>query len=81
MGGNHWIMGGIWMNKKSFFTGFIETRNFIFTTYAETETLALEQLKTAWDEHKENTGAWLDFEDFADDIRIRKITIPFTEIR
>jgi hypothetical protein len=80
LGGNRWALGGVRMTPRSFWVGNFETRNFTFTTYAESEFDAFQQLETAWNEHKERTGAWHDFAVYLDCITIAQITIPHTEI-
>jgi hypothetical protein len=68
------------MSPQSFWVASFETRHFTFTTYAETQVDAFEQLENAWHEHQQRTGAWHDFSVYRDDVYARKITIPDTEI-
>lgn len=68
------------MSPRSFWVGQFETRNFTFTTYAETEFDAFQQLEDAWNEHKNRTGATDDFADYLDGVTVAEITIPHTEI-
>jgi hypothetical protein len=74
-------MGGVRVNARSFWVASFETRNFTFTTYADTEFDAFQQLETAWNEHKKNTGATDEFSDYLDGITVCEITTPHTEIR
>lgn len=69
------------MSPRTFWVGSFETRNFTFTTYADSEFDAFQQLETAWNEHKERTGATDEFSDYLEDISICQITTPRTEIR
>lgn len=69
------------MTRQSFWVASFETRNFTFTTYADSEFDAFQQLETAWQEHKERTGATDEFSDYLDCITIAEITTPHTEIR
>lgn len=69
------------MSPRSFWVANFETRNFTFTTYADTEFDAFQQLETAWHEHKERTGATDEFSDYLESVNVCQITIPQTEIR
>lgn len=69
------------MSPRSFWVASFETRNFTFTTYADTEFEAFQQLETAWHEHQERTGATDEFSDYLEDINIAEITTPHTAIR
>jgi hypothetical protein len=69
------------MTARSFWVASFETRNFTFTTYANSEFDAFQQLETAWYEHQERTGATDEFSDYLDGVTIANVTIPHTEIR
>ena len=68
------------MSPQSFWVATFETRHFTFTTYAETEPDAFEQLENAWHEHQERTGATDEFSDYLSDVHVMHITTPHTEI-
>jgi hypothetical protein len=59
----------------------VETRNFEFTAYGATDTEAIALLETAWQTHKANTGAWLEWSELENDVQLETVSIGTVTIR
>lgn len=58
--------------------GRLQTRNYEWVTITETTDQALENLKASWESHREESGAWLTWDDVSEDVWLEPFNLGDT---
>jgi len=62
------------MGSKFFYAATVDTRNYTFTAYGETELEAMTALQNVFETLVERLGGWLTWNDVKSDVNVKHLT-------